>query len=912
MTIALNILIKNDIENIKKVFETYLTFFDKIYVLNHNSNDGVIAFIENLAEKVSCASKLEISHYKNESIHFAEARNELLAKTNEDFVMWLDSDDEIDLESLCKIKRELLKNQDTDGLIIPYWYTYSEENPTIIQYRERVLKTPKDWVWQNSIHETCQSKAPGKNLSVFSDVKILHNKGKFESKKESSVERNLRLLLALETPTFSEIYYLIRETAGALGYLGVKPVFEKYREAIEFKIKDDNPVLHELILQHYLESAIKYYKKTKFDSSELDRLLSYYSSALGSRLYSDNKSLSIFIEGVSELEDTRYAENYLSKLYYIRKYAHAPSETSRYFLETKYYYGYGELEESKYWFSIGLINQALTALMRCQSTYYPTDDFVEHYQKVKNYCLLNDYTIAVVEDGAEVGPELLEFDLVLTLPKDVIQKCDISEFTKSTLYVVFVAKSSYRNFLVNSNITTYYSWCVDDSFSLPWIERSTNYDYNFKNWRLVYSNPESVINLFTNTDSQEMEDLKITTSKPTVLLDEKTMKHVVGLSGVTSKFLKSFQIDEAEKVVKIHGDVLFKPTSKLPREPFTFKYLPNAPKRTVFIVASGNESWSGLSPHTTGIGASETSAINLAEQLRSDYRVVVFCPIQESTIVHGVSYLPLTEWSPALVKKTDIIIASRMPEVLNTRICDCQILWLHDDPESYYRSLLEKERAIDFYVCVSKTQLKKLKKYTNNIIEDSKLKYIYNIVRLSPRCKTTRVKDRTVFLSSPQRSTLNLRNYRHNLKPESCYVFYGWQGYQGHDRVKAALIEKFTLRSLKYNVVGRIPKLPLHKFLQSCEYMPYFSDFFETFCSAAAEAIYYGVKLVTNNDSALLEIASLMQKRFKKTNFVEKDVQNLTSIFQTATAPKNAKNQFGTELVLEWIDLFNYSEGNSS
>ena len=72
-----------------------------------------------------------------------------------DYCMWLDADDIITKSEVLKLKRW---KEETDGssdvVMIRYVAGFDEKrNPTLVYYRERIVKRDKDFQWQGRVHE---------------------------------------------------------------------------------------------------------------------------------------------------------------------------------------------------------------------------------------------------------------------------------------------------------------------------------------------------------------------------------------------------------------------------------------------------------------------------------------------------------------------------------------------------------------------------------------------------------------------------------------------------------------------------------------------------------------------------------------------------------------------------------------
>ncbi len=144
-SLALVILTKNQYELAKKIILQCQDFFDHIYILDDNSSDEILS----LANENIAVFQHNLSH------SFADHRNWILQKVNEDWSFFLDAD-EMPTKSLLKEIRE--------AIIKPQCYAFQVQRLDSYQgktlhfgevgniWLTRLGKT-KEGRWQRAVHE---------------------------------------------------------------------------------------------------------------------------------------------------------------------------------------------------------------------------------------------------------------------------------------------------------------------------------------------------------------------------------------------------------------------------------------------------------------------------------------------------------------------------------------------------------------------------------------------------------------------------------------------------------------------------------------------------------------------------------------------------------------------------------------
>ena len=139
---------------------------------------------------------------------FSKARNYSFSKATMDYTLWLDADDVIleeDREKFLKLKEDL--NPNTDIVMMKYNVGFDENgNVNFSYYRERLLKTKRNYIWKSPIHEVIE---PVGNI-FYSDICITHKK-----EKEAYSRRNLDIFEDMLSKNikldYRQQYYYARE-----------------------------------------------------------------------------------------------------------------------------------------------------------------------------------------------------------------------------------------------------------------------------------------------------------------------------------------------------------------------------------------------------------------------------------------------------------------------------------------------------------------------------------------------------------------------------------------------------------------------------------------------------------------------------------------------------------------------------
>ncbi len=203
-SIALSVIVKNEVDETLNIINKALEYFDGIYITvsdkkaytkikKHYFHDGQEEFIH--------------IDYRPWNNRFDEARNhnlDLIKKDGHKFFFWLDADDVFDFRTIPKLVQVAEEGQ-YDAIWLPYEYAHDENGVCVaLHWRERLLRASKPWEWRGWVHENCICDEPIKSKRV--DIPIIHR----SDHKEESETRNHEILMeaynATEDPRY--IHYL--------------------------------------------------------------------------------------------------------------------------------------------------------------------------------------------------------------------------------------------------------------------------------------------------------------------------------------------------------------------------------------------------------------------------------------------------------------------------------------------------------------------------------------------------------------------------------------------------------------------------------------------------------------------------------------------------------------------------------
>ena len=200
MKLALAIIAKDEVEQVRNILSRYYAFFDEICI-------AVDRDIKKFNKLTKSFKKLKVFDYDPERRHgwtddegiyridFAHKRNFLASKVESDYYLRLDTDDTIEgIENLRLTAEKALANNVS---VLYSWYEYSKDdwgNVHAAHYREALIKNDTNLFWNKPIHENLIPKSKtGYNVVLDNSIKIVHHITA-EHAKEAGI-RNIKYLL---------------------------------------------------------------------------------------------------------------------------------------------------------------------------------------------------------------------------------------------------------------------------------------------------------------------------------------------------------------------------------------------------------------------------------------------------------------------------------------------------------------------------------------------------------------------------------------------------------------------------------------------------------------------------------------------------------------------------------------------
>ncbi len=250
-SLSLAMIVKNEAENLPRLFDSIKDCFDEVHITDTGSTDGTVEIAEKLGAKVH--------HFKWVN-DFAAARNASFDPIKTDYVAWLDGDDILQNPEGFKNFR-----QDAMGLadywIATYHYSSNAEGKPLCSFaRERVFRVDRGFKWKYFVHEGVMPHTQyGPPKIDFSPVwSVKHMRTDADLQKDRS--RNLTIFQSHLTEMDSRMKY----------YYG-KELFEaqKPADSVHFfgeSLKDPALEMHDRILSmQYLCYA--YMQCNQFDKA---------------------------------------------------------------------------------------------------------------------------------------------------------------------------------------------------------------------------------------------------------------------------------------------------------------------------------------------------------------------------------------------------------------------------------------------------------------------------------------------------------------------------------------------------------------------------------------------------------------------------------------------------------------------
>ena len=167
MGLALHIIAKDEVEQVKRIITDYGKYFDEIAI----AVDDRLEEFNTLAD-----NKVKIHPYEWRN-DFAHKRNFLAEKTESPYYFRMDTDDSIDNPEVIRKHFDAMVSNSVDILYAMYDYAKDENGNVIAKHwRETIIKKRPDVYWKKEIHENMfMENIDSCRISKMYDLKIIHN-----------------------------------------------------------------------------------------------------------------------------------------------------------------------------------------------------------------------------------------------------------------------------------------------------------------------------------------------------------------------------------------------------------------------------------------------------------------------------------------------------------------------------------------------------------------------------------------------------------------------------------------------------------------------------------------------------------------------------------------------------------------
>lgn len=205
-TFGLSMIVRNEAHNLGRLLPVATKIFDQIVIVDTGSDDGTYEYIRDNFPTVILEKFVWVDD-------FSAARNYSLSLVSTDVWMWLDADDIIEVTS-AKGWKKLAQDMEVNHYTLPYWYAVDDAGrPVSVQYRERIMRNPRAWVWKEPVHEVCcfvdhTVECCGQ---IISDFPVIH---KPQARRVSQANRNWGILhqsLEKGDRSVRTLFYILRD-----------------------------------------------------------------------------------------------------------------------------------------------------------------------------------------------------------------------------------------------------------------------------------------------------------------------------------------------------------------------------------------------------------------------------------------------------------------------------------------------------------------------------------------------------------------------------------------------------------------------------------------------------------------------------------------------------------------------------
>jgi glycosyltransferase involved in cell wall biosynthesis len=338
------------------------------------------------------------------------------------------------------------------------------------------------------------------------------------------------------------------------------------------------------------------------------------------------------------------------------------------------------------------------------------------------------------------------------------------------------------------------------------------------------------------------------------------------------------------------------------------------------------ERWTPATVAQTGIGGSETMALELSKRWAADgHRVRLYgdCAGQEG-FYDGVEYLDSPRFPGA---SCDVLVASRRPDAVDDGVCDAKLrfVWVHDvhlgDKVTHARAL-----RTDRYLALSQWHKGYLLTMYPQIHSDQIIVTRNGIDLKRFEAAPKRDPHKAIYASSPDRGLLSLLqmwpHIREKVSDATLHCFYGFENWKrcggqamAHPSNTPAEIKRLLAKLETSGVYfhGRVSQERLAIEMLSAGVWLYPTWFHETSCISAMEAQAAGLWLVTSPIAALNEtawpFARMINGDWLSKGYQEDFIKGAIGAMESPAHHKNTGDRFNLDsLAKDWIAMFQTTE----
>lgn len=179
LDLSLCMINRNDSANLDFILGQMSPVVKEIVIVDTGSTDNSIAVAKKYTDKVYATGNKYFDR-EGRLMSFAAPREESFSYATQPWVMWLDTDDQIDDLDLFRKDFEILKAAgERHYLKMQYLYGWNEDRTVCIQgenfFRERIVKNKIGWYWKTPIHEFLDHKDERDSFKdIIAKSKVIH------------------------------------------------------------------------------------------------------------------------------------------------------------------------------------------------------------------------------------------------------------------------------------------------------------------------------------------------------------------------------------------------------------------------------------------------------------------------------------------------------------------------------------------------------------------------------------------------------------------------------------------------------------------------------------------------------------------------------------------------------------------